>query len=158
MKGVNQHSVLDMPERFMSKLTKADSGCWLWNGSISNIGYGVFPYNGENKAHRVSYAYFVGDIPPGKKILHKCDVRNCVNPDHLFIGTQADNVADMMKKGRNKTTPKYADKNPMAKATWEIVADIRNGVESGIRQCDMAVKHGLSRMTVSRIVRKESWV
>jgi hypothetical protein len=157
IRKTNASSATSMPGRFFSKLVFGASECWTWRGYVDAIGYGIFPYKGENKAHRVSYVLFNGDIPKGMNVLHKCDNRQCVNPDHLFIGTQADNVADMVSKGRNKSIPQCGSKNGMAKATNEIVNDIRRCVSNGQRQCDMAVKHNLSRMTVSRIVRRESW-
>jgi HNH endonuclease len=76
------------------------TGCWLWSLKPNRDGYGKFGHK-RKLAHRVSYEAFVGIIPSGKCILHRCDTRNCVNPDHLFIGTQQDNMADMYAKGRD---------------------------------------------------------
>ena len=153
----NQNSVLPMPIRFTSKTIKSESGCILWVGCIDEIGYGRFPFNGENKAHRVAYSYFIGDIPKGMKVLHKCDVRNCVNPDHLFLGTQADNVADMVKKGRNISIHLFGERNPMSKLTETHVIEIREMVKSGFKQIEACRKFGVSPMTVSRIIRGVTW-
>lgn len=157
IRSVNEKSALSMPGRFLSKLVFGANECWYWRGHVDAIGYGRFQYKGENKAHRVSYLIFKGEIPNGMKVLHKCDNRQCVNPDHLFIGSQADNVADMIAKGRNKTNPLYGSANPMSKANDEIVQAIREEVAAGAKQIDMAKKYGLSAMTISRIVRKETW-
>lgn len=86
-------------EKFMPKIIPdPNSGCWLWDGYVNRGGYGRF---GEGYAHRYSYEKLVGVIPPGLFVLHKCDVPSCVNPNHLWLGTQADNLADMRNKGRD---------------------------------------------------------
>lgn len=144
-------------ERFFSKILLGGSECWYWGGHVDAIGYGRFMAMGENKAHRVAYRMFYGDIPSGMKVMHKCDTRCCVNPDHLQIGTQAENVMDMIAKGRKKSTPKFGEENPMAKASVAVVLEIRLLVSEGMKQADAARKFGLSPMCVSRIVRKESW-
>lgn len=91
--------------RFLSKIKKDLSGCWLWTGKINVEGYGNFwvskdkPYN---LAHRISWLIHYGEIPNELCVLHKCDVRNCVKPKHLFLGDRNDNNQDMMRKGRFK--------------------------------------------------------
>lgn len=86
--------------RFESKVTKTDT-CWIWNGKKNNKGYGLI-YAGRNNvlAHRFSYEMKFGKIPKGKFGCHKCDNPICVNPDHIFIGTQHDNMRDASLKGR----------------------------------------------------------
>lgn len=80
------------------------AGCFVWCGALDNKGYGVINIGGglARKAHRVSWSVFRGPIPPGMNVLHRCDMPCCINPDHLFLGTQADNVADMIAKGRDR--------------------------------------------------------
>jgi len=88
-------------KRFLKKVKKSNDGCWLWTGGITIWGYGQFWLSGrEYGAHRISYSMHRGKIPKGKFVLHSCDVRNCVNPSHLFIGTQKQNVHDAFNKGR----------------------------------------------------------
>jgi len=94
-------------ERFMDMvMPEPNSGCWLWTGYVDcSWGYGQVPFRGDKyggrTAHRVSYVLFVGAVPEGMLVLHKCDVRCCVNPDHLFVGTHRDNQQDKCRKGRH---------------------------------------------------------
>lgn len=87
---------------FESRILKTDY-CWLWVGALFKSGYGKFS-RGDRKirAHRASYELYVGKIPRGMQVLHRCDNPPCVNPDHLFIGTHMDNMLDMESKGRAK--------------------------------------------------------
>ena len=88
-------------DRFWKKVIYAET-CWLWMGAKNKDGYGSFG-DGAGRtmlAHRFAYQEFIGEIPPGMYVLHKCDEPSCVNPAHLWLGTQADNVADCAEKGR----------------------------------------------------------
>ena len=91
-------------ERFESKyIPEPNSGCWLWSGSLrGSYDYGQFSLTHTKPvpAHRFSYTTYRGDIPKGMLVLHTCDVPTCVNPDHLFLGTQDDNMRDKVNKGR----------------------------------------------------------
>ena len=109
------------------------------------------------KAHRVSFEIHYGPIPNGMAVLHACDNTSCVNPIHLFLGTQADNVKDMVAKGRARTTPRYGEDNPMARLTWEKVRQIRTLAATGLKQSRIAKKFGASPMAISRVVRNLSW-
>lgn len=77
------------------------TGCWNWIKSVSNKGYGWFRQDGHELAHRWAYATFRGPIPAGLFVLHSCDNPKCVNPNHLFLGTNRDNIRDMVAKGRH---------------------------------------------------------
>lgn len=97
--------MMDPTPRFMAKVKVARSGCWLWRGAVKQGGlpYGRFRLWGKIvKAHRAAWLLFVGPIPAGRCGLHRCDVPRCVSPAHLFLGTIADNVADMLAKGRGR--------------------------------------------------------
>lgn len=100
----------NLPERFWRNVHADLSGCWLWRGGTRH-GYGVCTIDGVAKgAHRLAYADFRGPVPEALVVCHSCDVTNCVRPDHLWLGTQQDNVKDMFAKGRqpdrrSKTAP-----------------------------------------------------
>lgn len=92
-----------LPNRFWTKIQiDEDSGCWVWMASRFENGYGGFKFNGKtSKAHRVSYSQLIEFIPDGLVVRHKCDFKPCVNPNHLELGTQLDNINDSIERGRN---------------------------------------------------------
>lgn len=94
--------------RFMQRVSFGVGDCWYWRGRTEREGYGTF---GAHRAHRVSYMLFVGRINKDKVIMHRCDVRNCVNPDHLQMGTQQENIADRDAKGRGRYGAKNEQRN-----------------------------------------------
>jgi len=148
---------------FVSRLVFGMAECWYWNGPRTAIGYGLFAAARnsygipEIVAHRIAWHLFRGPIPAGVKVLHRCDVRACVNPDHLFLGTQEENVRDMVTKGRQRSVPAYGKANPMARLTEEAVAAMRAEHAAGATQRDLAKRYGVAVMTVNRAVRGLSW-
>lgn len=98
--------------RFWAKVQKS-SGCWEWQACTNGAGYGIVGIGGKrvDRAHRVSYRLHKGEIPAGLFVCHTCDNRRCVRPDHLFLGTNQDNVDDMVTKGRNSKPPLMAGWN-----------------------------------------------
>lgn len=147
-------------ERFWAKVSpEPNSGCWLWIGACIADGYGSF---GASRAHRWAYEHFVGPIPSGLHVCHKCDVRCCVNPDHLFVGTSKDNVADMWRKGRNAwacnpSSRARGERVSTAKLTSQIVISIRKRCVNGESQYQLAKEFGVSSGTLWAIVHRKSW-
>lgn len=133
-----------------------NSGCWLWTASITPKGYGHISAGYSLKmAHRVSWELHKGAIPDGMLVCHKCDVRSCVNPDHLFLGTSADNTADMMAKGRHRPpAPVVGEKNHSAKLTQDQAIEILAAEET---QTELAKKFNISQSLVSSIRTRQSW-
>lgn len=153
----NQHDGLDTMGRFFEKVAFGSTECWLWCGSLSHLGYGAMNACGESKAHRVAWRLFRGD--PGELfVLHECDVRNCVNPDHLFLGTQADNVHDMFRKGRNRNVGMRGEDNPASKLTSETVERMRElRRTTGLSYAKIAALFGAGTMTTYRAIVGDSW-
>lgn len=142
-------------ERFLEKVIKTRS-CWIWIGAIhTKKGYGAFYFKGSHqKAHRVSWQLFSGDITSGAHVLHKCDNPQCVNPRHLFLGTNADNIADRIKKGRGHLSARKGINNCKAKLKEEDVLHIRKDTR---KKKEIASEYGIHWKTVIRIQKRTLW-
>jgi HNH endonuclease len=119
-------------ERFMAKVRHDTNGCWIWVGAVhSATGYGRFALDGHKVigAHRAAWLLFRGEIPRGRMVCHHCDIKSCVNPDHLFLGSQTDNMSDALRKGRLKCpAASYAsdESHQRSLLTNEQVREIRD--------------------------------
>ena len=103
-----------------------ESGCWIWMGNTNGRGYGILSFKGKLiPAHRFSWIIKNGAIPSGINVLHHCDTPACVNPTHLFLGTQKENIHDCIKKGRFKLPETIGEKNSQSKLTEDQVLAIR---------------------------------
>lgn len=112
-------------ERLLEK-TEKDGDCWVWTGSRHSNGYGRMSVKGRSRmTHRLSYELAFGPIPDGMNVCHRCDRKACVNPAHLFLGTQADNMRDMDAKGRRVTPDRRGESNGRAALSEEQVREIR---------------------------------
>lgn len=150
----------DVFNRFWSKVERTD-GCWLWKGKLNNSGYGSFYENHTViGVHRFSYREFVGPLAEGLDVCHSCDTRNCVRPDHLWLGSRAENLEDMTNKGRRVTVIAVQDgeQNRAAKLTWNLVDQIRDLWAQGKSQKQIEVITGVPRQNVYNVVYNKSWV
>lgn len=127
-----------------------ESGCWIWMGALNRDGYGYVngkAYGGRNvRVHRYMYQRKHGAIPSGRFVLHRCDVRCCVNPDHLFLGTPKENTQDMIRKGR-RTIP-MGKQRRHSKLTEEAVRFIRS---STMTQKALGKMFGVCQATISAV-------
>lgn len=148
----------DERERFLNLINYPDKyqDCWTWLGSTHKKGYGYFWYNKKmGKAHRFSYELFINKIPEGLWVLHHCDNPSCVNPDHLFLGTNSDNVKDKVIKGRQ-----YKPKgilNNHAKLKEKDVLKIRFLLKMGKKATDICKIYNVQPKAITQIKTKKYW-
>jgi hypothetical protein len=143
--------------RFWEKTEQRECGCIEWTASLNGRGYGQFRPARQRKnvtAHRYSWVLANGEIPKGLCVCHACDNRKCVNPEHLFLGTLADNSADMVSKGRGKGANRAGILNPRRKLTEIEVEAIRHSTAS-LRS--LADAFGIGKSQVHRIKKGMSW-
>jgi hypothetical protein len=134
-------------------MPEPNSGCWLWLGSMFNNGYGRIKSGGHTyAAHRLSFSTTNGPIPVGMCVCHKCDNRACVNPDHLFLGTKAENNADMVAKGRQARNKGLRAGG--VKLTNESVLAIRADTRT---RAVIAAEYGVSPTAISMIRSRKCW-
>lgn len=144
-------------EWFNARIEKTET-CWLWRGTMAKVGYGQVSLRGIHNihtyAHRLSYELHNGPIPKGLEVCHKCDVRACVNPDHLFVGTHADNMADASRKLRmhpgelNYNTPLTEDDVRQMRSLYTG----RKGEPTRIGR-----QFGVTRKTAENILKRKTW-
>jgi len=141
-------------QRFFKKVfinSNRMGGCWEWQACVTRVGYGQLKFKERQVGvHRLSYEHFNGSIPEGTLVLHKCDIRNCVNPSHLFLGTNQDNMNDKINKGRHA----YGETSGQSKLTEAQVQDIYNA--SGTFR-DIAKRYNISHVQVCNIKNKKTW-
>ena len=135
---------------YWAKVAKlGDGDCWEWLGSKDKDGYGKFGGKTE-RTHRIAYRLANGEITQGLCVCHSCDNRSCCNPAHLWLGTNQENTADKIAKGRNHK----GDRVLTAKLTTDEVRAIRS---LNVSQDKIAAVFGIAQTQVSRIIRREAW-
>lgn len=144
----------DIAVDIAARALKQDNGCWLWPGAKTPQGYGKIGRGGVTLyVHRVMHEAHVGPIPPGNIVMHSCDEPSCCNPDHLRVGTQSENLRDMVDKGRSKT----GETHHAAKITEAHVRAIRARHECGERQNLLADAYGVTKQHINAIVKRKTW-
>lgn len=153
--------ILKREQRFGAPLTErieamsmpvTESGCWLWMGNVCRD-YGYIKVGGLNmRANRASYQAYKGPIPHGLWVLHRCDVRICVNPDHLFLGTRKDNFDDMVRKGRRRVGE--GERHASSKLKTDQVLAIR---QSTLSDVGLAKIYGVRPWAITQIKRRLTW-
>lgn len=145
--------------------------CWVWMGGrkADDFGYGQFMVRGKNlRAHRFAFALAGESLPEDRFLCHRCDRPECVRPDHLFVGTQLDNMRDAIAKDRHSSGPRHGSVTkpeavPHGVQHWharldpEKVREIRQLSDAGVMQREIARRFGIARTTVSQIVLRHSW-
>lgn len=138
--------------QFWSKVQRADAkACWLWTGYRASHGYGHFSIGRQRiRAHRFAWMVSRGPIPEEQEVCHRCDVKSCVNPDHLFLGSRRDNHLDSVRKGRKRAWG-------LQKLKASQVLAIRARAERGELHRSIAAAFGISTNHVSTIVHRKAW-
>jgi len=147
---------IPLAERFWSFVSRSET-CWSWTGRKTWSGYGELCAGGKHskklRAHRVSWELAFGGVPGGLCVLHRCDNRLCVRPDHLFLGTRRDNSEDRCLKGRTARGEEVGG----ARLSAEQVRVIRRLVSEGLTQRTVAQNYGVTRSTVGHICSGKRW-
>lgn len=149
---------MQVQDRFLLYVSPCPlTGCWWWTGGTTRGGYGAFwlgPTRGLTRANRASFEIFKGPLREGMNALHTCDQTACVNPAHLFEGTQADNMRDMAEKHRHPGPGLAGERSPTAKLTESDVLEIRRAAGGVVA---IAEQFGVSKSLVSAIRLRAAW-
>ncbi len=157
-RNLEQGDVSGLPDNeryvgsFWDRVARGED-CWLWTGAVKDTGYGVVWREGRPApAHRVAWELIHGPVPAGLRVLHTCDVRACVRPDHLWLGTSAENTADMDRKGRR------THRQPrVRKLTPGHVRAIRRLHAHGEKQTEIAEWFGVTNIAIWKVVHGRTW-
>lgn len=142
--------------RFWRMIEKTET-CWLWTGAKKEWGHGVMNSGGRNgksiRVHRLSWEMHNGVIPEGLFVCHRCDVPNCVNPDHLFVGSHQDNMTDCKNKGRyDRVKRPKGERHGMAKLSAKQAQSLRDDYDTGsFTLHQLGAKYGISHAQAQRI-------
>jgi hypothetical protein len=156
--GTSDREALE--KRFWEKVDKSGGAdaCWLWTAALEGGGYGQFRVGRKLiRASRLAFALTNKSIPAGMCVCHRCDNRRCCNPTHLFLGTNADNMADCKEKGRLKVPVLRGEGNGASKLTEADAREIVAEADKGVRSAELARRFGVTNDAVNRLVRGNTW-
>jgi hypothetical protein len=170
-RGHYERKVIPIAHRLLAKCAVDKFGCWLWNGTTNQSGYGTIglsrgKHGEKGIVHRVSFEIFRGAIPPDMDVCHECDTPQCFNPMHLFLGSRLDNMQDAVRKGRVQSGGRWkethkgigvGESNGSAKLNEDQVREIRRLASEGFRTRYIAEQFGICGSSVRLIVRREKW-
>lgn len=144
---------------FSKQFVVSGSGCWEWSGSTHDFGYGLLRVAGLPgfRAHRLSWLLHKGELGPDEYVLHRCDNPPCVNPDHLFKGSRADNASDKTRKGRARGGSSKGVKNPSAKLSPDDVREIRRLAANGVSCRSLGARYGVTGTAINWVVIRKNW-
>lgn len=144
---------------FESRYVVRPNGCWEWTGAVTSAGYGSVSFEGEiQSAHRVAYELWVGPIPEDGWVLHSCDNRQCICPEHLLAGTPAQNTKEAIERKRMKPlTGHRGETAPYAKLTDVQVLEIRDLFDQGWGCKDIGEAYGVNEQTIRLIGKRVNW-
>jgi hypothetical protein len=150
--------MLSLEERLWNRIEKkGENECWVWTG-FRREGYGRIIVNGKvRNAHRILWVILHGDIPEKMLVCHHCDNRACCNPKHLFLGTDGDNMRDMVNKGRQYLPRCTGSKHGRSKLTEETVVEIRKLYVNGISQQKLATIYNVTQTAISCVCLYKTW-
>lgn len=136
----------------------AENGCWEWRGALHAVGYPSVPnrFGGGRYGHRAMFAAVVGQIPVGMYVLHTCDNRLCINPEHLFLGTHLDNIKDMHSKNRQRGGSMPNESNPYCRFSDETIENIRKDAKAGKTKRWIERFYGISETHYYRVIKMEA--
>lgn len=153
--GMYKKRRLQTIEQRLNKYINKTATCWLWTQDVYNYGYGKLSV-GKGKqvrVHRYMYEKYKGEIPNGMSVLHTCDTPRCCNPEHLFLGTQTDNMRDAKQKNRIGYKVFHGENHPLSKVTMKQVEEIKDLYKTGnYYQRELGEKYGISQACISRIL------
>lgn len=146
----------EINDEIKEKFYKYTDKNWKWVGGKSKNGYGHLWYKGKTlSSHKISYLIHKGEVPAGMCVLHSCDTKDCVNPEHLHLGTRADNNRERAERGRNRN--QNGEKNNGSKLTRKQVLEIRKRHKNGAIQRQLSKEYGVSPCQINLIVKRINW-
>jgi len=152
---------MDRLTKSLKRFVVTKSGCWEFTGFLDKDGYGRIRVKGKDMgAHRAMWIHAFGNPSPGMFVCHTCDNRKCINPEHLFLGTNRDNLADMRAKGRSllgRPGNAIGEKNGQAVLNEQSVREIRAAAIAGAPRAKLAERFGVTVVAIGLVLSRKRW-